>query len=1000
MSTHNEHISIPDLPSDGHEPYGLLPEAHTRHSIQRGGFRGNRGRGAGRGHGRSYGERSDQKTTGSHPPVRYIAQSDVARFSKPAGLFSSPASPSSKNIPRPQVVNPSEPNSSTLTPAELSTTVSSRPKAANALWGAGERESSVGVGSTGSLATKICYSHEKPKEMPGRINTRDNEDIIPGATSPLTGPTYSQPSHRGLGPHSETPMSSPGSSGTRTFPRYGSVSSAPGSTSSSQHHHPMSSFQAPSSPFRRGFSGHYRNIPTEQRDGANSLKVWRSGLGGEQNAGRDQNWRENNYRNSARGLGFQMRLSRSAAPVEPDAPSRVTGHPQLMSRNPRQSQFYLVHRNVGLLLDKLTENNFDSISDQIIEWANKSEQEKDGFTLMLVIRYIFEKARDQAELSEIHALLCRKIMERISPNVQDENVRDSEDRPVSGGLLFRKYLLNLCQANFERGWSAQEAVAAPTVGNPGEGKAAEAASQANGEAPPHSEEYHAAAKAKRQGVGLVRFIGELFKFQMLTERIVHECIKKLLSNMVNPKEEEIESLCALLITAGQRLDNAKAKTHMDIYFERMREMSEIGNISWQLKLILNSTIELRQQGWRVTPNVGTQSLAAAKFIEDASKISYPDGIFGPRLNQSVSGSPTKFVYDRSFLIQFRYFCKMEPSWSTSPTYLGLSPGRLAEGSGRRQEGQMSAADQPRSEAKFQEQQVPKLTPMSFRKGSWPISETPELLLSLNGNNQERLEVDLTENRVKPLLNALTADVFSSTLKDILEYLEESEAGGQHSTLPRVVELILENTKSDRTYSRSIYAQLCQAIIRAERPNTSFHNRLLSHCRYELSAKGFAQHASYSRTGRLGIMQFIGHLLELGAISTFVVNEPLRRTIVLGETLAREQVESICELLKVAGPILDHPNSRNTMNFYYGWIKRSSEKNNIDLDVRRMLQDLAKLRQQHWHYDQVPSFPPGIAAICTKQNHAPMLAYPIETGMDEEEATSKPLSALRPCNPPS
>ncbi|QRV83945.1 eukaryotic translation initiation factor 4G [Ceratobasidium sp. AG-Ba] len=293
---------------------------------------------------------------------------------------------------------------------------------------------------------------------------------------------------------------------------------------------------------------------------------------------------------------------------------------------------------------------------------------------------------------------------------------------------------------------------------------------------------------------------------------------------------------------------------------------------------------------------------------------------------------------------------MEPSWSTSPTYLGLSSGRSAEGSDKRQEGQKSATDQPRSEARFQEQRIPKLTPTSFRKGSWPTSETPELLLSLNGNKQERLEADLTENRVKPLLNGLTADVFDSTLKGILEYLEESEARCQHSTLPRVVELILENTKSDKTYSRSIHAQLCQAIIRAERPNTSFHDHLLSHCRYELSAKGFAQHASYSRVGRLGIMQFIGHLLELGAISTFVVNEPLRRTIVLGETLAREQVESICELLKVAGPILDHPNSRNTMNFYYGWIKRSSEKNNIDLDVRRMLQDLTKLRQQHWHYD--------------------------------------------------
>ena len=59
----------------------------------------------------------------------------------------------------------------------------------------------------------------------------------------------------------------------------------------------------------------------------------------------------------------------------------------------------------------------------------------------------------------------------------------------------------------------------------------------------YSDEYYTAQKAKRQSLGLVKFIGEHFKLQMLTERIMHECIKKLLSNVDNPEEEEIES-CA------------------------------------------------------------------------------------------------------------------------------------------------------------------------------------------------------------------------------------------------------------------------------------------------------------------------------------------------------------------------------------------------------------------------------------------------------------------------
>ena len=42
------------------------------------------------------------------------------------------------------------------------------------------------------------------------------------------------------------------------------------------------------------------------------------------------------------------------------------------------------------------------------------------------------------------------------------------------------------------------------------------------------------------------FIGELFKFQVLTERIMHECIKELLSDVEDAEDEETESLCKLL----------------------------------------------------------------------------------------------------------------------------------------------------------------------------------------------------------------------------------------------------------------------------------------------------------------------------------------------------------------------------------------------------------------------------------------------------------------------
>ncbi|KAK0454510.1 armadillo-type protein, partial [Armillaria borealis] len=176
----------------------------------------------------------------------------------------------------------------------------------------------------------------------------------------------------------------------------------------------------------------------------------------------------------------------------------------------------VVDRKVKDLLNKLTMKKFDSMSDEIIAWANKSKKEKDGQTLIQVIRLVFEKATDEAMQSEMYARLCRKMMEQISPKVQDHGIKNSEGKPIAGGQLFRKYLLNRCQEDFERAIKDQAAKAAAKKKGDGEE-----------EIVLYSEEY-AAQKARRQGLGLIKFISELFKLQMLMERIIHECVKKLL----------------------------------------------------------------------------------------------------------------------------------------------------------------------------------------------------------------------------------------------------------------------------------------------------------------------------------------------------------------------------------------------------------------------------------------------------------------------------------------
>jgi translation initiation factor 4G len=152
---------------------------------------------------------------------------------------------------------------------------------------------------------------------------------------------------------------------------------------------------------------------------------------------------------------------------------------------------------------------------------------------------------------------------------------------MRGGHLFRKYLLNRCQEDFERGWFVKEATAASVAA-----KASDNQTTKTLDAGFNIDEYYAAQKAKRQGLGLITFIGELFKVRMLTERIMHECVKKLLGNIENPEEEEIESLCQLLKTVGQLLDTPKARAHMDVYFTRLKELGKSHNVSTRMQYML------------------------------------------------------------------------------------------------------------------------------------------------------------------------------------------------------------------------------------------------------------------------------------------------------------------------------------------------------------------------------------------------------------------------------
>jgi translation initiation factor 4G len=261
--------------------------------------------------------------------------------------------------------------------------------------------------------------------------------------------------------------------------------------------------------------------------------------------------------------------------------SWVNSRPGKETEDPRSATF--VARKVKALLNKLTEEKFDSISGKIIDFANYSVDETNGQSLKLVIKLIFEKATDEAHWSAMYAKLCKKMLESVDPAVT-ENL-DGKD--VAGPVLFRKYLIGRCQQDFETGWKEREDAAQKAAQKKDDDKAAIAEHAAGEGAEPAvlSDEYYAAQKAKRRGLGLVQLIGELFKLDMINKNVMKQCFLKLLGNVDDTDEEDIESACKLLTTIGAVYD-AQSRENVDGIMKRLLIIKDADSVSSRVKFMI------------------------------------------------------------------------------------------------------------------------------------------------------------------------------------------------------------------------------------------------------------------------------------------------------------------------------------------------------------------------------------------------------------------------------
>lgn len=234
------------------------------------------------------------------------------------------------------------------------------------------------------------------------------------------------------------------------------------------------------------------------------------------------------------------------------------------------------------ILNKITPENFSTLIQQLKVLNIDSVDILDS-----CISLVFEKAIMEPNYGASYAQLCKEVSDVFVVPLDENN---SQQKAV-----FKKRLITQCQKEFEKHRDNE------LVKNN-----AERLKEIEDEEDITKQEELKANfelegfKIRRRAVGTVHFIGELYKIEMLTSRIMQSCIQHLLDPGMC-SEETLECLCKLLTTIGKRLEKLDAKkVDLSEYFKTLETIanknSTVG-ISARIRFMIQDLVELRLNNW-------------------------------------------------------------------------------------------------------------------------------------------------------------------------------------------------------------------------------------------------------------------------------------------------------------------------------------------------------------------------------------------------------------------
>ncbi|KYR03034.1 eukaryotic translation initiation factor 4 gamma [Tieghemostelium lacteum] len=289
-------------------------------------------------------------------------------------------------------------------------------------------------------------------------------------------------------------------------------------------------------------------------------------------------------------------------PVQPPIATQVNENRWVPTEVNKLDETQKILRKAKFILNKISPDKFDVLTQGLLELGViESEIVHKG-----TIQLIFDKALNEAKFCTMYCNLCKRLFD----HEKNKKIKDREaylgqhpelvpkwmglDKPGQDQFddehgfkpTFRKLLLMTCQTEYEKAHIEFESSTDILPDN-----ATEAEKQDFEE-----KQY---IKRKRE-FGLIKFIGELFNKEMLSEKILHGILIALMGELNKPTEIKLECFCKLLTITGKTLStNEKAATWLTRYHNRMKDLTELPTLSQRLKFLIQNVIDLKNNNWVV-----------------------------------------------------------------------------------------------------------------------------------------------------------------------------------------------------------------------------------------------------------------------------------------------------------------------------------------------------------------------------------------------------------------